>query len=66
MPKFIVTKERLAKWYEIGEEVEINNEQEISNLLRDGRIDVKDAEIPADDAAKIAAQEENADTIPLS
>lgn len=63
MPKFIVTKERLARWYEIGEEVEITSEQEISNLLRDGRINVPDAAISDEDAAKIAAQE-NSDTLP--
>lgn len=40
MSKFIVAKEPLATWHQVGEEVEITDEQTIRNLLRDGRINV--------------------------
>lgn len=46
MPKFIVGKEPIARWFQPGEEVEIADEQEIRNLLRDGRINVPPEENP--------------------
>lgn len=50
--KYIVTKEPLALWYQIGEEVEIKDEQAVRNLLRDGRINVPENEetLPAADS----------------
>lgn len=53
--KYIVAKEPLALWYQIGEEVEIKDEQAVRNLLREGRINVP--EEPAKESAPEAPQE---------